>query len=218
MSSDGIKVRRVQLFLAVVAFWIATDRGWRLYSNVPLRVLDQAKVTGSEELQGDRPKAQRFAYAFYVSNDAYGCGALVNMARLIEVGGGLPPAIDLIMIAKDGAVSDRILSIAEKEMHAKIYFASGFGPDVDMGTPVGVHTHYRDCFLKFLAFLLPADTYRRLILIDTDSLVLRPPNHLFHLPDELPIAAPKAYWLGPDQHIVTDWLLSVSHEVGAFLC
>lgn len=79
-----------------------------------------------------------------------------------------------------------------------------------MGFPIGSNEGgYRHCFLKFLAFLLPSEKYRRLIMLDSDSLVLRAPHHLFHLPDELPLAVPSAYWLRPQFISVTNWLMSV---------
>ncbi|TFJ82793.1 hypothetical protein NSK_005869 [Nannochloropsis salina CCMP1776] len=54
--------------------------------------------------------------------------------------------------------------------------------------------YYNESGNKFLAFLLPTTIYRRLILLDADCLILRAPHHLFELPDEIPYAAPKAYW------------------------
>ena len=57
-----------------------------------------------------------------------------------------------------------------------------------------------------MVFLLPQDVYRR---VDADSLMLRPPSHLFHLPEELPFALPQEYWLLPDEDKLTSWFMSV---------
>lgn len=159
-------------------------------------------------------RAPRYAYVFYVADDAYGCGALVNMARLREAEGGLPDNVDLVMVAKDGAVSESILEKAEHELGGIVYPTSSFGEGADFIAPVGgLSGYYNDCFLKFRAFLLPPDVYQRLILIDTDSLIIRPPHHLFRLPDELPLAAPSAYWLRPTYVSVTNWFLSVRRHI-----
>ena len=88
--------------------------------------------------------------------------------------------------------------------------------------------YYQESSNKFLAFLLPNTTYRRIILMDADCLILRPPNHLFELPDDIPYAAPKAYWYWNNpqyqdtafwqvpelrlsrQDFLTSWIMSVS--------
>ena len=152
---------------------------------------------------------KRCAYVFYVSDDAYACSALVNMARLQPT---LPRDVDLIMIAFD-SVSTSIREVATERLGALVHNTSSFGKEYDMGIPIGQHREkYRHCFLKFLAFLLPSETYRRLIMMDADSLVLRPPHHLFDLPDELPLAVPSAYWLRPHFVSVTNWFMSVSRR------
>ena len=149
----------------------------------------------------------RYAYVFYASNDAYACSTLVNMARLQKT---LPENVDLVMIAFD-SVSSPIRDVAVHHLGALLYNTSSFGKEFDMGFPIGSNEGgYRHCFLKFLAFLLPSEKYRRLIMLDSDSLVLRAPHHLFHLPDELPLAVPSAYWLRPQFISVTNWLMSVS--------
>lgn len=149
----------------------------------------------------------RYAYVFYASNDAYACSALVNMARLQRT---LPEDVDMVMIAFDG-LSLAIRDVATHQLGALIYNTSSFGKEYDMGFPIGKYDGvYRHCFLKFLAFLLPSDTYLRLIVLDSDSLVLRAPRHLFQLPEELPLAVPSAYWLRPQFVSVTNWLMSVS--------
>jgi hypothetical protein len=153
-------------------------------------------------------KGEKCAYVFYASDDTYACGALVNMARLQKT---LPRDVDLIMVAFD-SISNSIREIATQRLGALIYNSSSFGKEYDMGFPIGRHQHYRHCFLKFLAFLLPRETYLRLIMMDADSLILRPPHHLFNLPDELPLAVPSAYWLRPQYISVTNWLMSVSGQ------
>jgi len=107
------------------------------------------------------------------------------------------------MIAFD-SVSSAIRDVAVHRLGALLYNASNFGKEFDMGFPIGSNEGgYRHYFLKFLAFLLPSETCRRLIMLDSDPLILRAPHHVFHLPHELPLAVPSAYWLRPQFISVT---------------
>jgi hypothetical protein len=168
----------------------------------------------------------RFAYVLYAANDPDGCSALVNMARLRRLGGGLPSNVDLVLIASD-KLSPSIARAAVERIDARVYNASSF--PLHMAAPLGKFAdYYRDSVDKFLGFLLPANIYRRVILLDADCLVLHPPHHLFELPDEIPFAAPKAYWYWNNPHyqdtafwqvpelrlsrqdFLTSWIMSVS--------
>ena len=176
----------------------------------------------------------RYAYVFYAANDPYGCSALVNMARLRRLNGGLPRNVDLILIASE-KLSASISHAAVERTRALIYNANSF--PLHMAAPLGKFAdYYRDSVDKFLGFLLPSDVYRRVILLDADCLILRPPNHLFELPDEIPFAAPKAYWYWNNPHyqdtafwrvpelrlsrqdFLTSWIMSVSSTTQRFAC
>jgi alpha-N-acetylglucosamine transferase len=135
---------------------------------------------------------RRCAYVFYAANDGYACSAIVNMMRLRRLGEGLPSDVDLILIASDG-LSKEIRHVAIETAQAYVYNATSF--PAQLPQPLGhMSGYYNESGNKFLAFLLPTTIYRRLILLDADCLILRAPHHLFELPDEIPYAAPKAYW------------------------
>lgn len=178
------------------------------------------------------PHAQqlRYAYVFYASNDAYCCAAIVNMARLrrFKDPHTLPESVDLVLIVSEG-VSEGMQRVAQEQWGALVYKRGDFGPEQAMAGPLGKFgQYYKDCFQKFLAFLLPVSVYKRLIVLDADCLILRPPHHLFGLPDEIPLAAPPAYWYWnrPNyqdtafwqqenlrqsrQDFLTTWIMSVS--------
>ena len=87
----------------------------------------QTAVSGLENTTG---KGKRCAYVFYASDDAYACGALVNMARLQKT---LPRDVDLIMVAFD-SVSTSIREIATQRLDALVYNTSSFGKEYDMAT------------------------------------------------------------------------------------
>ena len=96
----------------------------------------------------------RFAYVFYAANDPYGCSALVNMARLRRLGGGLPSNVDLVLIASD-KLSSSIARAAVERTGALVYNASSF--PLHMAAPLGKFAdYYRDSVDKFLGFLLPS--------------------------------------------------------------
>lgn len=136
------------------------------------------------------------------------------------------PHVDLILIASD-ELSPAIRRTAIEIVGAKIFDASSFRSQ--MTPPLGKFSeYYRQSSNKFLAFQLPNTTYRRLVLMDADCLILRPPHHLLELPDEIPFAAPKAYWYWNNpqyqdtafwtvpelrlsrQDFLTSWIMSVS--------
>lgn len=66
-------------------------------SSSSLAVVDGAH--SARESTGGKKK--RVAYAFYASDSRYACSALVNMARLRSLGGGLPPDTDLVLLLTD---------------------------------------------------------------------------------------------------------------------
>lgn len=189
-------------------------------------------------LGGGLPPLPRYAYVFYAANEAYCCAALVNLARLRRFNGthALPRNVDLVLIVSE-AVSPAMQAIARETWGALVYQASSFGaaPGVRLiDPPLGKFAdYYRDSFQKFLAFLLPADVYKRLVVLDADCLILRPLHHLFTFPDELPLAAPPAYWYWQRAHFqdtafwqdptlrqsrqdfLTTWIMSVG---GAAFC
>jgi alpha-N-acetylglucosamine transferase len=196
------------LFIATISLIIIRPFAVNPFFSVFLPV----EILSSQATYNDRSDGKHtvgryaYAYVFYASNDAYACSALVNVARLLRT---LPEDVDLVMIAFD-SVSLLIRDVAAQRLGVLVYNTSSFGEEYNMGSPIGGDKgKYRHCFLKFLAFLLP-NTYRRPIVLDSDSLVLWAPNHLFHLPDELPLAIPSAYWLRPHFVSVTNWLMSVS--------
>ena len=192
------------------------------HHQILVRLLGNANPTASFLSTGPT----RFAYVFYAANDPYGCSALVNMARLRRLGRGLPSNVDLVLIASD-ELSPSIARAAVERTQARVYNASSFL--FRMAAPLGKFAdYYRDSVDKFLGFLVPAHVYRRVILLDADCLILRPPHHLFELPDEIPFAAPKAYWYWNNpqyqdtafwqvpelrlsrQDFLTSWIMSVS--------
>lgn len=67
-------------------------------SSSSLAVVDGAH--SARESAGGKKK-KRVAYAFYASDSRYACSALVNMARLRSLGGGLPPDTDLVLLLTD---------------------------------------------------------------------------------------------------------------------
>ena len=207
--ASALKARSACFLISIALLAISSPLILHITSLVSLATENDFEAVPPTTVRKTSGVGKRCAYVFYASDNAYACSALVNMARLQKT---LPRGVDLIMIAFD-SVSTSIREVATERLGALVHNTSRFGKEYDMGVPIGQHREkYHHCFLKFLAFLLPSETYRRLIMMDADSLILRPPHHLFDLPDELPLAVPSAYWLRPHFVSVTNWFMSVSQE------
>jgi hypothetical protein len=101
--------------------------------------LHPAKATGvcivtPPSPTADAPGPTDRAYVFYASNDQYGCGAVVNMARLRRLGGGLPSGVGMLLLATDG-VSAAVRRAAERE-GGEVINTTSFDYQVRAGYPM----------------------------------------------------------------------------------
>ena len=200
MSSSDSSAKYRHIFAS------SLQQQFKVGSSGSRRIEPLVDLTIASSASTKRPT--RYAYVFYAAENQYACSALVNMARLKKF--GLPRQVDLIMIVHK-TVSAEMCQIAQETFGALIYDTKSFGEESHMGSPIGTHSgYYQHCFQKLMVFLLPSEIYRRVILLDADSLILRAPHHLFQLPSELPFALPKGYWLRPKEDKLTNSFMSVS--------
>jgi alpha-N-acetylglucosamine transferase len=76
-----------------------------------------------------------------------------------------------------------------------------------MPQPRGVHAeYYAGCLDKLSTWLLP---YDRVVYLDADVLVVRPPMHLLEMPPRETLAAGQAYWSSPGGTWLTSALMSL---------
>ncbi|KAH7121646.1 nucleotide-diphospho-sugar transferase [Dactylonectria macrodidyma] len=142
-----------------------------------------ARRHGSE---GARPEASSpNAYVFYAAQDAYACSVLVN----------------IYLLKTAYQTKHRIVVLLSKDVSAKYrYYIKSLGAEVIREDPMPLHPessdYYRGCLLKLAAFRMHEidPTIRRILVLDSDQLILKDLDHLFDLPPT-DFAAPRAYWL-----------------------
>jgi alpha-N-acetylglucosamine transferase len=81
------------------------------------------------------------------------------------------------------------------------------GATISLQTPPALNdgsegfAYYHDCLLKLLTFKMHHidSTLKRVIVLDSDQLVLKPLDHLFDMDDlNVDLAAPRAYWIAKE--------------------
>jgi alpha-N-acetylglucosamine transferase len=114
------------------------------------------------------------------------CSALVNVHRLQLVGAS--PLSEAVIIIPPGFEPLPAHKASAERLGVRLVRA----PQLRGPTLTG---YYADCMAKLYSFNLTE--YARVVFLDADSVVLRPLDALFDLPDAAPLAAPRAYWLNP---------------------
>ncbi|TGZ85480.1 nucleotide-diphospho-sugar transferase [Ascodesmis nigricans] len=159
-------------------------------SVVPASSHSATTTTPSKSsLQSDNATAisDPFAYVFYATSNPYFCSALIAAASLRRLGTTHP----IILIT-----SPNIRSLAlETAKSQNIILVPLEPPKI----PYSEHiSYYEDVLLKLLSFSLHHHFpyLKRIIVLDSDQLVLKSLDHLFELPS-VDVAAPSAYWTAP---------------------
>ena len=133
------------------------------------------------------------AYAFYATNDAYALAVLVA-ARLLRKAG--------VRSDTDFVVLHLNVSVELREAMEKAGMIT-----IECEPLRFVYdSFYTDCLTKLR--ILQLVQYDRVIYLDADTILLKSLDHLFELPDDCVIAAPRAYWL--EQPWVTSFLIVVN--------
>jgi hypothetical protein len=149
------------------------------------------------------PRKGAFAYVFYATADEYACSILVNIRRL----NGFHTLNRIIVLLND-KVSEGykeeferlnvIVRVEETPTHPH--------PKMD---PLEGSLH------KLLAFKVHHSVdrnIRRVLVLDADQFIYRSLDTLFELPD-VDIAAPRAYWVGPNSISTNLMVVSLSDRL-----
>jgi len=96
--AGALKAWSAWLLISIVLLAISSPLILHSTSLVSLGAITDFETVPLTTVGDTNRLGKRCAYVFYVSDDAYACSALVNMARLQET---LPRDVDLIMIAFD---------------------------------------------------------------------------------------------------------------------
>lgn len=128
-----------------------------------------------------------FAYVFYATADLYACSTLVNIHRLRALNSTIPIhvlASEYLSVPYMDALQGADVTVHVEETPYARYLAGGY---------------YEDCLLKMLAFKMHKldPSLKRVLIFDSDQLVLKHFDNLFTDLPRVDLAAPRAYWLPP---------------------
>lgn len=125
-----------------------------------------------------------FAYVFYATQDNYACSVLVNVDRLNNL---FNTSHRIIVLVKPDLPSLYLTALTAQNATVIPYEPP---PLADDNVP-----YYQDVLLKLVGFRLHhyIPSLKRVLILDSDQLILQSLDHIFSLP-EVDIAAPRAYW------------------------
>ncbi|KXJ91695.1 nucleotide-diphospho-sugar transferase [Microdochium bolleyi] len=154
----------------------------------------------------------RFAYTQYVTNKAYLCNSVMIFETLHRLGS----KADRVMMYPDSMMDPAETNPSTEE--AKLLAKARDEYKVKL-TPVGVQKRaggdatWAESFTKLLAF--NQTQYDRVVNVDSDGTILQTMDELFLMPP-CPVAMPRAYWLFPDNKILSSQLMLVQPSAVEF--
>ncbi|KAI4212695.1 MAG: hypothetical protein LQ351_004586 [Letrouitia transgressa] len=148
-------------------------------------IVSSPEASSYQVIETIQPEDSCFAYVFYATSAEYACSALVNIVRLQSV----------------FHTRHRIVVLVHPDLSASYLtaFASHNAIVIPYQPPrlTGkANPYYHDVLLKLVAFRLHhfVSGLKRILILDSDQLILQSLDHIFSLP-QVDIAAPRAYWL-----------------------
>lgn len=128
----------------------------------------------------------QFAYVFYATQDVYACSVLVNVDRMQNQ---LKVKYPIYVLVTNELSEIYLEGFKQRNV---IISVQEVPPLADGGAG-----YYRDCLVKLLAFQMHHvnPSLKRIIMMDSDQLVLKNLDHLFEGLPQVDLAAPRAYWL-----------------------
>ncbi|KAG8529929.1 uncharacterized protein KY384_005410 [Bacidia gigantensis] len=121
---------------------------------------------------------------FYVTQGPYACSALINIDRLRKTFNSTYP---IVVFVKPGLQSSFLDLFTAYNATVVLYEP----PPI----PINTSSYYTGVLLKLVSFRLHQiiPSLNRVLVLDSDQLILQSPDHLFSLP-VVDLAAPRAYW------------------------
>lgn len=125
-----------------------------------------------------------FAYVFYATQPDYACSVLVNIDRLQNL---FNTTHRIIVLVRPDLASSYLTAFTR--LNATVI---PYSPPELKDEQVG---YYHDVLLKLVAFCLHhyIPSLKRILVLDSDQLILQSLDHVFDLPS-VDVAAPRAYW------------------------
>lgn len=141
-----------------------------------------------------------FAYVFYATSIPYACSALVNIHQLRNLGSTVP-----IHVLASEKVS---------KAYIDAFATAGATTHVEKTPKLPLqHGHYyEDCLLKLVVFKLHKldPKLKRVLLFDSDQLILKHFDNLFSDIPTADLAAPRAYWLRTEQAVFSSAFMLIN--------
>lgn len=125
-----------------------------------------------------------FAYVFYATQSDYACSVLVNIDRLQNL---FNTSHRIIVLVRPDLASSYLTAFTR--LNATVI---PYSPPELRDEQIG---YYHDVLLKLVAFRLHhyIPSLKRILVLDSDQLILQSLDHVFDLPP-VDVAAPRAYW------------------------
>ena len=154
-------------------------------------------------IESEQREEDGFAYVFYATEDNYACSALVNIYRLQDI---LHVQHRIVVL-----VSPLLSGIYVDAFHGRNVTVIPHEPP-----PLadGSIEYYRDVLLKLVSFRLHhvVPSLKRILVLDSDQLILQNLDSLFQLP-HVNLAAPRAYWISKDSICSAFMLVELSDRL-----
>ncbi|RYP67248.1 hypothetical protein DL771_007337 [Monosporascus sp. 5C6A] len=154
---------------------------------------------------GGQTDWSRFAYTQYVTNQAYLC----NSVMIFETLHRLKSKADRVMMYPENMMDPAETNPESEEARLLVKARDQYNVKL---VPVAVQRRsggdatWAESFTKLLAF--NQTQYQRVLNLDSDATILQTMDELFLLPP-CPVAMPRAYWLFPENKILSSQLMLV---------
>ncbi|KAL3491831.1 nucleotide-diphospho-sugar transferase [Aspergillus germanicus] len=198
----GLPRARWRTAATIVVLFIVASTLLQLQSSV-LNLSTRDTDTITEKLNWSD-----FAYTQYVTNTNYLC----NSVMLFETLHRLKSKADRLMLYPDsfsteqGTLEGSLLRKARDGYGVKLL-------PVQVQSREGVEFTWKESYTKLLVF--NQTQYKRVLHLDSDAAILQPMDELFLLPPS-PVAMPRAYWLGPNDHTLAVHVLLLQPSESEF--
>lgn len=188
--------RRYRWVIGGVAF--TTIFLFLFYSYGHQQPLPPSRTTASRPVDWSE-----FAYTQYVTNGAYLCNSVMFFEALHRLSSRADRVLmypsTMLESEQDTSDNARLILKARDDYNAKLV-------PVTVQHRTGADATWADSFTKLLAF--NQTQYKRVLSIDSDSILLQHMDELFLLPP-VPVAMPRAYWLYPDKEILSSQVILI---------
>lgn len=193
-----VKIRGKTWTLTAVAFLTIL-----FYHNL-LRIYYVSKINELQKhgppLSKEEAEGSGFAYVFYATSNSYACSALVNIHQLQTLGSTVP--IHVLASEKVSKAYIDAFATAGVKTHVEIT------PKL----PLQHGHYYEDCLLKLVVFKMHTldPSLKRVLLFDSDQLILKHFDDLFSDLPPVDLAAPRAYWLRTEEAVFSSAFMLIN--------